>query len=241
MIGAVAGELRRVLAALPIRALVGARQEIQSSYLRWHRATRGSARQDPLDALTEMRVARGLVDEAVARLQKAREGIGAYASHIEGVAARPPPVPDTGSVHSPPSMAFDPTPHLPPPAPPRTPGDRTKTRGNYVRGDRVEELVSGEHDRFSAQVNQHARRLGLVGPDGGLRAAADVELRFAMRMREEDIRSAIILINREPCKGRYGCDDLLERFLPPGATLTVYWSDREAGWRQKTYRGGEHG
>ncbi|GIG89129.1 DddA-like double-stranded DNA deaminase toxin [Plantactinospora endophytica] len=242
MIGAITSELRRALATLPVKALLGLRQEIQTSYLRWHRTTRGSARQEPLDALTEMRLARRLVDEAIQRLRAAGEGIETYASRIDGAPAQPPAAqPDhssaSGSSHSqagPPD--FDPVPYLPPAAPPRTRGGTyTKTRGNYVRGNRVEELVSGEHDHYSAQVNQHARRLGLVE----LQTAGDVELRFAMRMREEKMGSATILLNRAPCKGRLGCDSLLSRFLPPRATLTVYWPDPETTYRHKTYRGGE--
>ncbi|GAA3752173.1 hypothetical protein GCM10022225_40690 [Plantactinospora mayteni] len=246
MIGAIMSELRRALAALPIRTLVGVRQEIQTSYLRWHRTTRGSARQEPLDALTEMRLARRLVDEAIQRLRAAGEGIETYASRIDGRPAQPLPAQTdhrsaSSSSHPPADPpGFDPVPYLPPAAPPRTRGGTyTKTRGNYVRGNRVEELVSGEHDDYSTQVDQHARRLGLVESGEGLRTAGDVELRFAMRMHEEKIDSATILLNRAPCKGRLGCDSLLSRFLPPRATLTVYWPDPETTYRYKTYRGVE--
>lgn len=266
MIDGVAAELRRLLAELPVGLLTKARDQVQTSYLRWHETTRGSGRQERLDALTEMRLARAGLDEALQRLRKAGENIAAYASRIEGRTAAPqsgsPHRPDVGTsgsattepagadvpddrAGSPPSPAvpadFDPLPYLPPPAPRRTRGGPyTKTRGCWVDGDRVEELVSGEHDRYSRRVNQHAQRIGLVGPGEGLQTAGDVELRFAMRMRDERISSAVILLNRAPCEGRYGCDDLLSRFLPPDATLTVYWSSPGTSTPQhRTYRGGE--
>jgi hypothetical protein len=55
--------------------------------------------------------------------------------------------------------------------------------------------------------------------------AADVELKFAMRMHREGIRHAEIILNNRPCEGPLSCDELLGRFLPDGASLTVYGPD----------------
>jgi hypothetical protein len=52
-------------------------------------------------------------------------------------------------------------------------------------------------------------------------------------MREDKIQEATIVIDRPPCAGVLGCDELLSRFLPPDAVLTVYWPEGS-----KTYRGG---
>ncbi|MGW0432339.1 DddA-like double-stranded DNA deaminase toxin [Micromonospora sp. NPDC003197] len=76
--------------------------------------------------------------------------------------------------------------------------------------------------------------MGVVVRDGNvLSSAADVELKFAMRMREDKIQEAKIVIDRRPCAGVLGCDELLSRFLPPDAVLTVYWPEGN-----RTYRGG---
>lgn len=72
---------------------------------------------------------------------------------------------------------------------------------------------------------QHAHRLGIVNEPYRLGTAADVELKFAMRMRREGIMRATIVINHVPCKGRFGCTELLPEFLPPGAQLTVHGAD----------------
>ena len=68
----------------------------------------------------------------------------------------------------------------------------------------------------------------------------DVELKFAMRMRETWQVTGVaakenIVINHPngPCEGELGCNDLLPSFLPPKSELTVHWP----GGGQRTYRG----
>lgn len=55
--------------------------------------------------------------------------------------------------------------------------------------------------------------------------ADHVEGHVSARMRREDIPTGTLYINREPCAGQAGCDALLPRLLPPGATLAVYGPD----------------
>ncbi|CRK56025.1 hypothetical protein [Alloactinosynnema sp. L-07] len=62
----------------------------------------------------------------------------------------------------------------------------------------------------------------------------DVEIKLAVHMRKNGIRSATLVLNNVPCKGPMGCDALVSVVLPPGYMLTVYGTD---GFRRE-YRGG---
>jgi len=97
-----------------------------------------------------------------------------------------------------------------------------------------EVIVSGQHDEWYRRAIEYADKLNLTGGKGALGTAGDVELKFAMRMRATGQRFARLIINKPtgPCPGRLGCDELLPRFLPPGATLIVYYPEGA-----KTYRG----
>jgi RHS repeat-associated protein len=113
----------------------------------------------------------------------------------------------------------DPLGLLPDPPPPPTPKgtqlpgyDGKKTEGVLVRPDGSE---------------QHLRS-GYDGPTDGTRfpglngnIKAHVEGHATAIMRREGLPSGTLYINRNPCPGRTGCDQMLPRMLPPGATLTV--------------------
>jgi hypothetical protein len=85
--------------------------------------------------------------------------------------------------------------------------------------------MSGRHDPEYLDAQRHAEKLALVRDSHKLSTAADVELKFAMKMRRQGIRRARIVLNNRPCPGELGCDELLPRFLPPGSELTVYGRD----------------
>ncbi|WBQ03228.1 DddA-like double-stranded DNA deaminase toxin [Kribbella sp. CA-293567] len=105
--------------------------------------------------------------------------------------------------------------------PVRKPGD--KTRGVWRDSEGTDhDLVSGQHEDDFHAAQRHAEKLGLVRRPHGMTTAADVELKFAMRMRREGIRHAEIIINNRPCEGQLGCDELLDRFLPDDATLIIH-------------------
>jgi hypothetical protein len=107
-----------------------------------------------------------------------------------------------------------------------TRGYSPKTRGIWVDDHGNEhDLVSGRHDPEYLDAQRHAEKLDLVHDPHKLSTAADVELKFAMRMRRESIRRARIILNNRPCPGELGCDELLPRFMPPGSELTVYGPD----------------
>jgi hypothetical protein len=103
----------------------------------------------------------------------------------------------------------------------RKPGE--KTRGVWRDSEGTDhDLISGQHEDDFHTAQRHAEKLGLVRAPHKLSTAADVELKFAMRMRREGIRHAEIVLNNRPCGGRLGCDRLLKLFLPPDASLTIH-------------------
>ncbi|WP_422771264.1 DddA-like double-stranded DNA deaminase toxin [Plantactinospora sp. WMMC1484] len=121
---------------------------------------------------------------------------------------------------------------------PGVPGARTQ--GKWVRSDgKVEELNSGKHDEwyqkakaFAATLPAHLRAAS--------RLAVHLEVKFAVRMREEGRTRETVVIDRPICgqsdRDRtlpFTCDKQLHHFLPPGAELTVVEHD---GTR-RTYRG----
>lgn len=108
------------------------------------------------------------------------------------------------------------------------PGRSAKTRGFWRDGSgRDHLLVSGRHEEDYKAAQRHAEKLELVISPHLLSTAADVELKFAMRMRREGVTNARIVLNQKPCRGDLSCHTLLRRFLPPGSRLTVYAPDFE--------------
>jgi hypothetical protein len=101
---------------------------------------------------------------------------------------------------------------------------RPKTRGTWVdeNGDK-EELVSGEHDEWFQKVTDFLRERGIPPrDDAGIMSPSHVETKFAMRMRVRGLKHETIMVNKLPCKGQFGCEELLRDILPPGSTLTVF-------------------
>jgi hypothetical protein len=80
-----------------------------------------------------------------------------------------------------------------------TRGGSPKTRGIWVDDHGNEhDVVSGRHDPEHLDAQRHAEKLDLVPDPHKPSTAADVELKFAMRMRRESIRRARIILNNRP-------------------------------------------
>ena len=86
-----------------------------------------------------------------------------------------------------------------------------------VVGDTRQDLYR-EAEEFAIE-----HRLG--NPAGTLSITSHVEIKFAMLMWRRGLRDATIVINNLPCKGDSSCEEWLDKFLPPGATLTVHGPD----------------
>jgi Double-stranded DNA deaminase toxin A len=161
-----------------------------------------------------------------------------------GSIAGPSPenAPATSGVRQPDAPVFDPQPYFDQmPIFDRRGRSRPKTHGRWTDAEgTTHSLVSGRHDRYHLLVDMRAVQLGLTPPGAGLQTSGDVELKFAMQMREiwnstKMPQKETIVINHPdgPCPGALGCDGLLSQFLPPSSELTVYWP----GGNVRTYRG----
>jgi hypothetical protein len=188
--------------------------------------------------------------DGLADLGAAQTAIREYLAVLHGQpvsALRAMPPPTTTAPAGAPTQAradasgFDPAPYFA--QMPRFDPDATvrqKTHGRWTdSAGTTHHLLSGRHDPYHTMVDQRAAELSLVRPNTGLARSGDIELKFAMRMRETWQRTGMapretIVINNPngPCEGDLGCDALLPRFLPPGGELTVHWPGGK-----KTYRG----
>lgn len=117
-----------------------------------------------------------------------------------------------------------------------------KTQGRWIRGsDEHRDWISGgdnEDEHFRA-AETHWAAIRSEGEPEKLSITRDTEVKFAMFMRKHGMDHEELVINNPdgPCGyGRdgfaFGCDQLLPRFLRPGATLTVHWPGGA-----KTYQG----
>ncbi|MFB6720172.1 DddA-like double-stranded DNA deaminase toxin [Kribbella sp. NPDC056345] len=116
---------------------------------------------------------------------------------------------------------------------------RPKTRGLWKDADGKERpLASGQcssdgqdADPYYQQVKDFMREHRIGRQDADPMVASHVEAKFALFMRERGLMHETIVVNKSPCPGRFGCDQLLKLFLPPGGTLTIFGP----GGFKKTY------
>lgn len=110
--------------------------------------------------------------------------------------------------------------------------EKAQTQGRWLGpGHDVTVVRSGDGDEwfdkaeaFARTMPPHRRR--------AIRLARHVEVKLAMRMREEGRRHETVVIDRKVCGRRpydrtapLTCDKMLKFFLPPGATLTIVEDD----------------
>jgi hypothetical protein len=120
-----------------------------------------------------------------------------------------------------------------------SPVSRPKTRGIWKDADGNEhDLASGQRsgdgegdDPYYQRVVDFMREHRIGRQDADPMVASHVESKFALFMREHGLLHETIAVNKVPCDGDFGCDTLLDRFLPPGGTLTVFGP----GGFKKTY------
>ncbi|GAA4902552.1 DddA-like double-stranded DNA deaminase toxin [Stackebrandtia albiflava] len=141
----------------------------------------------------------------------------------------------------------DPNPHLidMPTMPPKTKRGRGMpqhpTHGRWVGRSEFDRKLQSGADEETRAVDELWSRVRRPDEVPSLMIATHVEPKFAVRMRRQELKNETIVINNPdgPCgyatSLRYGCDQILPRLLPPGASLTVYWPDGN----QHTYHGVE--
>ncbi|WP_328328366.1 hypothetical protein OHA70_03335 [Kribbella sp. NBC_00382] len=114
-------------------------------------------------------------------------------------------------------------------------GHREKTSGFWRDPDGNEQPLLSGIDGHREMADRLASDKKLGDPPHTLAITSHVEVKFALMMRERELTDETIVINKRPCDGDLGCDQMLSRFLPAGGSLTVYGP---AGFK-RTYRGTE--
>ncbi|MFC0622789.1 DddA-like double-stranded DNA deaminase toxin [Kribbella deserti] len=104
--------------------------------------------------------------------------------------------------------------------PKRTKG--SKTLGIWIDDLGNEHDLSSGVDRFSGPAEELVNAADSPIPREAFILSSHVEVKFAMRMRDENLTDEFIVINNWPCEGPVSCDKNLKYFLPPGARLTVF-------------------
>jgi hypothetical protein len=114
-------------------------------------------------------------------------------------------------------------------------GHREKTTGLWRDADGNEKPILSGIDQHREMADRLALDKKLGDPPHTLAISSHVEIKFALMMRERGLTDETIVVNKRPCDGDLGCDQMLSRFLPAGGSLTVYGP---AGFR-RTYRSTE--
>lgn len=224
----VAATLSDIVDRLPITTVTEIRARLDQVVVLLSATADGSDSTPLIDAVVMFVRAREAATDLLHELQAAADHVDAYRTallgSVPGAVTSARPIATVSPAD--PSGLLD---HLPG----WSPG--AKTHGYWVDSAGIRHgLLSGKHEEWYHQANQHAAQLGLVPPGWSMSIASHVEVKFAMRMRQNRIRKATIVINKIPCPDRFGCHRNLAKFLPDGAELTVYGPD---GF-QHTYRGG---
>ncbi|WP_301296824.1 DddA-like double-stranded DNA deaminase toxin [Prauserella halophila] len=68
--------------------------------------------------------------------------------------------------------------------------------------------------------------------------SADVEMKLAAHMADNNITEVTVVINNRPCQGALSCDNLVSVLLPAGSSLTVHGTEPDGTPFMQTYRGG---
>ena len=261
-IGDVAAVLRAamVLVEEAARAVKAADDELETVRASLVATLEASSNPTAHDGLAQLHTIHDRISEALTEMAAGVDTMGTYVTSIASGGNSGSPLTAAGA-RSPSSGAhgssvpalrrtFDPSPYLDemPPMVPKADllrGSRQgKTEGRWVEGsDDDRDWISGEKDPYHQAATTHWERIRASGEPQPLSVTADVEIKFAMFMRRHTLGKERIVINNPdgPCgfgkpTYRYGCDQLLPRFLPKDARLTVAWPGGE-----KTYVGGADG
>ncbi|MFB6724217.1 DddA-like double-stranded DNA deaminase toxin [Kribbella sp. NPDC056345] len=101
-------------------------------------------------------------------------------------------------------------------------GHREKTSGLWRDPDGNEQPLLSGVDHYREMADRLALDKNLGDPPHTLAISSHVEIKFALMMRERGLLNETIVVNKNPCDGDLGCDQMLPRFLPAGGSLTVY-------------------
>ncbi|MEU4802782.1 DddA-like double-stranded DNA deaminase toxin [Actinosynnema sp. NPDC023587] len=208
-------------------------------------AVAGTVASDALQALAWFGEAQQGIGSSFAALTAAEDAIRAYRTQLVGEPiATGPMVGETSprenrsrSSGEPSTVPIAVTPErveelrrqLPPPV---VSSAGQKTHGRWIDPNgNVHQEVSGKDEKSEEALRffeeeMKSRRIPVT--------VVDVEIKLAVHMRQQAMKSVTLVINNPPCRGPMGCSALIPVVLPPGYTMTVHGPD---GFRQE-YKGG---
>jgi len=222
-LGAVADQLRRIADQLPIAHLGEAVDRTEEASAIMAEACAGSANPDLAEAVGMFAAAHTEALDLLGRLLALRDTVLGLASALAPgltsteVLASPPRLPDrVEQVRS--SLARG--------------VDGAQAQGLWFGPDSdVTVLRSGDGDEWYDKAKAFVATLPPVFRPAA-RLATHIEVKLAMRMREEDRDHETVVIDRPVCgrqsfkqAERFTCDKMLRWFLSPGARLTVIEHD----------------
>ncbi|MBQ0926739.1 DddA-like double-stranded DNA deaminase toxin [Saccharopolyspora endophytica] len=126
---------------------------------------------------------------------------------------------------------------LPPRVRSGTGADRTV---GFMGGAVGQPITSGFDQTWSVEVQRNAVARG-IAPRTARFLSSHVELKAAEKMIREGRQHSELVINNIPCelqpgKG-IGCEQAIERYLPPGSSLTVHGTTQDGNPFTRTYKG----
>ncbi|CRK60278.1 hypothetical protein [Alloactinosynnema sp. L-07] len=227
----VASELARVLGDLETLPLTQALDAIDQAQMVIANATRGSPQPEARQAVALMGHAKGQVRQVHQAVAMAKKLIHAYIAQlgidesgpVQSVATSQPVRSASLTTKREPltrDEAESVRNTLPPQVPKPNP-DGKKTHGKWFDGTgRAIPLASG-YDDDAAEAWRLLQSAGMPAIREPA-STAHVEMKAAVRARKLGERHTEVVINNVPCRGIYGCDQLLPVLLPEGYSITVH-------------------
>jgi hypothetical protein len=124
---------------------------------------------------------------------------------------------------------------------PMRPGGKGPTTGEFFASGDYDGVTirSGRGNGYSANPADYGLpvELNTRGKPNLYYVQDHVEAKAALRMRQNSIMDADLVVNNAPCTGPASCDKLLPQMLPKDATLRVHIFESGAFVETRTYRG----
>ncbi|MGP4016851.1 DddA-like double-stranded DNA deaminase toxin [Saccharopolyspora sp. 5N708] len=246
-VAAVAAKIRAVMAALPPSTLQHAGECVDEAGTVLYPMAQETHDPELAEAITAMGGVREEIDQAWQICRRVREICERYLNAI-GATADAGGAPGNPTQPAPRHAIASDGSHYPQEAAPvidvlprrvREKEAAEKTVG-YVDGSVTNRFTSGRDQTWTPAILARARSVGLA-PRLAAFVSSHVEMKVAAMMLQRGQRHSELVINHVPCGSQpnqpTGCDQVIERFLPAGYTLTVHGTTQTGRPFSKTYKG----
>ncbi|TDD40295.1 DddA-like double-stranded DNA deaminase toxin [Saccharopolyspora elongata] len=247
-VAAVAAKIREAMAKLPPEAFQMAGERIDEAGTELYPLALETNDDELAAVIAALGEAREEIDQAWQICLKVRDACTAYLKSIGAAEPCAPAASGGGSVGQPRHVIAKDGSQYPPEAgtvvdvlPRRVqegkPGEKTV---GFVDGSVTSSFVSGIDQTWTPAVLARAREVGISRHFARF-VSSHVEMKVAAMMTQTGKQHSELVINHVPCGSQPtqppGCDQVIERFLPKGFTLTVHGTTQAGRPFSKTYRG----